>query len=86
MSHEHHGPAIRVPRKRRNDVVHKTGMKIAVVLDGADSLLDANFTAERAELFDQIFPDSCGSVAPDRMRLLRDVFEVSHCSCRGKPI
>jgi hypothetical protein len=61
-------------------------MQVVSVLDGADSLFDVNFASQRAELIDQIFTNLYGLLAADRMRLLRDGFEMSHRSRRGKDI
>ena len=59
-------------------------MKNASVLDGADSLLDVDFASEGAEFLDQVFAHSCSLIAPDRMRMLGDVFKMCHCARRGK--
>src|SRR2546423_5354369 len=61
-------------------------MKIASVLDGADGWFDVDFASEAAEYPDQVFAHSCGLIAPDRMGILRDVFQMRHCSRRGKDI
>jgi len=86
VGHKHDGAAVGLTWERGDDVVNQTGMNVASVMNAADALFDMDVASKSAELLHQIFAYSNGRIAPNRVRLLCDLREISHGARSGKNV